>query len=227
MPILHEVLPKYAEAGVAGLLHAVREVTEHGYLLEHIRETVTSPSALNDGQLLAYQHPNGFSKIRLATIPEYDWVVRIHVWDHSAADSDIHCHRWNFASRVLAGSLTEKIYDISDQSAGSWRKFRCRSALGVYSLDHLGSCDIALAETLVYRAGDSYQRTASTFHRASSDSNSPTVTLFIQGAAQHSATTVIRPAQAAQRNGDMPPREYQGDELQALLQSVLNIAFHA
>jgi len=222
VPTLNEVLPKYAEAGNQGLLLAVDEIAQHGYLHEHIHEAIKSQDFVDDNQMLGYRHPNGFAKIRLATLPDYGWVVRVHLWDHPAADSDIHCHRWNFASRVLAGSLTEKTYAISAEGSGPWSKFSCHSERGSYSLGYLGQCDIALQEHLVYRAGHSYERNASTLHLASSETGSPTVTLFIQGAALQPATTVVRSSRSAERS-DTAAQAYERDELAALLQRVLNI----
>jgi hypothetical protein len=220
--VLSELVGKYSESGDDGLLPAVDEVTQHGYLLEHLDELVATNCDNDDGQLLAYRHPNGFTKIRLVTLPESGWVVRLHVWDQMSSDRDIHCHKWNFASRILIGSLNEKIYRVVDEPAGQWSKFRCSSERGSYSFDHQGRCRVELTDALSYGQGDSYHREAPIFHIAGAGQDSLAVTLFIQGPEQRSTTTVIRRSEAEERSRIIA-RMYQGQQLTELIQRVLNI----
>src|ERR1700685_995134 len=101
MSPLSELLSKYAEYGNDGLLPAVDEIVQHGHLLEHLHNLVHGHANVVDETPHAYRHPNGFTKIRLVAAPSSRWTVRLHVWDELSRDSDVHSHRWNFASHIL------------------------------------------------------------------------------------------------------------------------------
>lgn len=222
MSALSQLLDKYAEQGDRGLMPAVNEIVQQGYLKNHLYElTRASGSADRAETALAFAHPNGFTKIKLAGPNHHGWVIRVHVWDNEWQDADIHSHRWNFASHILSGEMVEETYELTE-SPGNWAKFLCSASVqGHYSLTPQGSCTVRLHERQRYHTGLSYERSAATMHKVSTGTTYPIITLFIQGSEQEPATTVIRPAStplAASAKADL----YNAQETRDLLHRVLD-----
>lgn len=193
MPSLTEVVRKYAEQGSHGLLLAVDEIVQHGHLAEYLHDLLEGRIVTaNDDLPVAYRHPNGFTKIRLASLNDFGWAVRLHMWAARSSDSDIHSHRWSFASRILSGRLTEDTYRLITRK-GIYRRYCCSPSVeGRYSLSFQGECDVELTGRNRYQQGASYERDAETLHLSYTDSASRAITLFIQGPERESSTTVIR-----------------------------------
>jgi hypothetical protein len=225
VPSLSQVLRKYAEQGPAALLPAADEIAQHGYLAEYLHDFIrVGPSNRVEDRPVAYRHPNGFTKIRLASLEDCSWAIRLHIWAEQASDYDIHSHRWNFASRVLAGSLTEETYALTGDS-GRYSMYRCAPSVGGrYSLDFLHGCDVRLDSTHTYNAGSSYERDSKALHMAFTMPSSPAVTLFIQDSEQADFTTVIsRPARDARR--DIVAPRCSPSELMKLLREVTELIY--
>lgn len=218
---LNEVLRKYAEQGSSALRPAVDEIVQHGYLAEYLHDLLQGPES-TDQSLVAYRHPNGFTKIRLAALRDYGWAIRLHVWAKQSADEDIHSHRWNFASRILAGSLVEETYEITTES-GEYAKYYCPPSVeGRYSLEFQHECSVRQVRRDVYQQDASYVRDAQTLHMALADSTSPAVTLFVQGCEQATLTTVIRGPRSDASSHVTAPR-CSGIELMELIKEVAGL----
>ena len=198
MPSISEVLSKHAEHGEAGLLPAVEELVRHGQVAEYLVDLIRRRYPPGE-PIVGYRHPNGFSKIRLARLPGYDWTVRLHLWEPDAADSDIHDHRWRFASYVASGSIIECCYEAT-AGAGRSVMYDCTPSLsGAYVLTNERACAAKQTAESTYLSGSSYQHDASIMHKARAGNDVPAVTVFVQGPAIKSSTTVIRQrASAAQ-----------------------------
>jgi hypothetical protein len=187
---LSKLLSKYAEQGDDALRQAADEVADQGHLAEYLRDLLNGTATDSDSYPVGYRHPNGFTKIRLCALPAEGWAIRLHLWDPGSADGDVHSHRWHFASRVLSGELIEETYQLTP-GAGTWAMFSCApSTAGQYALTPAGSCAVRLMDRLHHRAGETYFRALSEFHVARAAADSPAVTLFVQGTAQASRTTV-------------------------------------
>jgi hypothetical protein len=193
VPSLTEVLRKYAEQGSQALLPAADEIVQHGHLSEYLHDLLDSGAATTSNSLpVAYRHPNGFIKLRLASLAEFGWALRLHIWAEGSSDYDIHSHRWDFASRVLSGSLTEDIYRLIAND-GNYARYECSPSVeGCYTLNFQGECDVELVSQTEYRQGASYERDSETLHLAYTSPTSGAVTLFIQGAERRRSTNVIR-----------------------------------
>lgn len=221
MSPLTDVLKKYAERGSDGLRPAVDEIAQHGYLLEHLHGLVKNHDNLTIEPPRAYRHPNGFTKIRLATLGLDRWALRLHLWEKLSRDRDIHCHRWNFASRVLRGSIIEKTYALSPE-AGPWHAYSCTpSAQGSYLLSFQRACRIETAGRDRYQPGDSYQRDAETLHTARAGQDAPALTLFLQGTTRAATSRVVRPASGDFSGDDVSFVVYSQQEIRELLQEIL------
>jgi hypothetical protein len=193
VPSLTEVLHKYAEQGSQALLPAADEIVQHGHLAEYLHDQLGPRAATFCGSMpVAYRHPNGFIKIRLASLKDFDWTVRLHIWAKGSSDYDIHSHRWDFASRVIFGSLAENTYKLT-AGEGDYRQYRCSPSLeGRYTLDFQSNCNVELDDQMWYQQGTSYERDARALHMAHTNSSSGAVTFFVQGPAAKFSTTVIR-----------------------------------
>jgi hypothetical protein len=204
-------------------MSAVDEIVQHGYLVEYLHELTQEPwSRYTDEFPVAYRHPNGFTKIRLTTLDDYGWTIRLHVWAERASDYDIHSHCWNFASRILAGSLTEETYTLA-AGAGKYSVYNCSPSVGgQYSLKFQHKCDVNLVSKDVYQQGASYERDAKTLHAAYADSACRGVTVFVQGPERERFTTVIRPPSL---DGDrkVVASRYDPTELMNLLREVVSL----
>lgn len=222
MPSLNEVLRKYAEQGSSALRPAVDEIVQHGYLAEYLHDLLQGPEYIcSDQSLVAYRHPNGFTKIRLAALTDNGWAIRLHVWGKKSADENIHSHRWNFASRILIGSLIEETYETTE--SGKYAKYYCAPSVeGRYSLDFQHECGVRQVRRDVYQLGASYVRDAKNLHMARTDSTSPAVTLFVQGCEQASFTTVVRGPKSDASSHVIAPR-CSGIELTELLKEVAGL----
>jgi hypothetical protein len=222
VPSLTEVLRKYAEQGPHGLMVAVDEVTQNGLITEYIHNLLSHHPGCADDMPLAYRHPNGFTKIRLMTRKECEWAVRLHVWAEGASDYDIHSHRWDFASRIVAGSLTEETYDLTSES-GEHAKYRCAPSIeGRYDLKFENSCGVHLASRNMYTQGASYERDATTLHMAYAQPSSRAVSVFIQGQERVAFTTVIRRTRSDLDRNAKAPR-CTASELTELLQEAVGL----
>ena len=68
----------------------------------------------------AYYHPNGFTKFVLYDEPDCLFRLRLHVWTgesgrNARGEQNVHGHRWDFASTVIAGrGLCIDEYVLSD-----------------------------------------------------------------------------------------------------------------
>jgi hypothetical protein len=224
---LSEVLRKYAEQSPQELVPAVDEIWQHGYISEYLHSFGhgRTPRYVDESPV-AYRHPNGFTKIRLASLSDYGWAVRLHVWDRKSSDCDIHSHRWNFASRILAGTLTEETYELAI-GTGEYAAYHCApSVAGRYSLEFRQNCDVRLINRDQYGRGASYHRDAETLHMAYISSASQGVTLFIQGSERASSTRVIRRSTSNTEKNLVYPK-LNITELTELFQEIVSITARA
>jgi hypothetical protein len=141
---------------------------------------------------MGYRHPNGFSKIKLAHLPVDDWSVRLHMWNPDARESDIHDHRWHFASYVASGSIVERRYRLS-RGGGPSIMYKCSASLdGSYVLTDAEGCGANVIQEDLHRSGSSYEHDPDTLHQAMATAGSPAVTIFVQGAQVKDSTTVVK-----------------------------------
>lgn len=82
-----------------------------------------------------FWHPNGFATYRVAFIDRLG-LARLHVWPRRlrrafAGHPEIHCHRFDLHSKVLAGTYVESRYSTKscelvedDDLDGGWRRLR-------------------------------------------------------------------------------------------------------
>ncbi|MEU9112715.1 hypothetical protein AB0D04_13150 [Streptomyces sp. NPDC048483] len=173
---------------------------------------------------LSYRHVLGFDKLLLlGGAPRY--MLRVHFWHGGTgqAPEDIHNHRCAIASAVVRGRVRMECYEpvryepdgyrpvgygpVADTGAGvpaiAYRE-TIDGPGGAWRLRRIGHARLRLVRDERYGAGSSYGLDARALHRVVSEE--PTVTLFLETAAQRSVTDVyVRSGGGAERP-DPPPK---------------------
>jgi hypothetical protein len=78
----------------------------------------------------AYEHPYGFTVVRLYDSTPPGWQLRIHAWpplaiqlerlrDNETLTQQVHCHGWDIYSRVLLGTLEERLFSVEEERSSS------------------------------------------------------------------------------------------------------------
>lgn len=173
------------------LLHNIKSRTSIGL------DTIRLSSVASSGHLrIIIRHPSS------------ERHARIHFWPFGESyATDIHNHRWDFASLILYGELTEETFSINPADDGLYHKYIHTpnpSSKG-YSLNYIGVCDINILLKKTIHQGELNLMQHETFHRVYSSSNHGTATLMIEQPAIRSETIVIRKSilnhnQIARRN---------------------------
>jgi hypothetical protein len=95
---------------------------ERKRLADTLAEILGSVSRQEEIAGRSYWHPNGFAKLVLADDPETGQ-VRLHVWPDVPNDDDVHGHAWTYESTIVAGELTEIVYQESPgEGLPMWRR---------------------------------------------------------------------------------------------------------
>jgi hypothetical protein len=174
----------------------------------------------------AYSHPNGFTKIPIATFGAAGCRLTLHIWHEHFRDGDIHDHRWAFASVVLAGEIINTEYRPVCDDRGSLEQYMYTpSADGTsFSLHPTGRIfnEGAAARALI-RTGESYSMALGQFHRA--ESGDLTATLVMRGPVmQSSATMLLRRQSGAPTTGaDGRNRSLTARDVHRSVRSVLKL----
>ncbi|MGM1064141.1 hypothetical protein [Saccharothrix sp. Mg75] len=175
----------------------------------------------------AYRHPNGFLKIVLLADPQFQ--LRLHVWrpapEYPAAAENVHNHRWDFASAVLAGGY--RFQEFAHDARGA--DFRGYLYHGhdrgrTYAMSPTGEARLRCTFDAELRSGSSYLLTSDVLHRVVGPVDRTTVSLVLQG--PHKDVPVEVYAEGDLESGEgialAPlPREQVARELGRVLELVL------
>ncbi len=163
----------------------------------------------------SYEHPNGFDKLVLASLPSGHKVV-LHAWPAAPAgrarkDANMHNHRWHFATRVLTGSYSYTEFEGAPPGAPSASVFHehvytTDGTDGSHRLASVGMCRLAPVRSRRLRRGDTYLLPSSVIHSIAMDDEQPTVTLFVQGPAVRESTRIFSAAPLTEDDQVNPPR---------------------
>jgi hypothetical protein len=140
----------------------------------------------------SYRHTNGFLKIVLLASAEFK--LRLHLWMRSARDSrdrpeDIHNHRWDFATHILAGSYRYQQFE-PDADGPSYYGYVYEpvSDSGSFSLRQRGAERLSCRLDATMSTGSTYLLRAEALHRVIGTSSLPTATLVLQSRAKRATT---------------------------------------
>jgi hypothetical protein len=204
MSELNQILDRHLGRQQPGLLRAIDEIVSGGHLRRQIASTLQADGHLPESA--AYLHPNGFVKLRVASRPG-SWSVRLHLWREPESESQIHSHRWDFASRVLKGSLRTRTYQAS-LVPGDHVQFTCeRTPDDEYSFQPVEPCDVTLQQTRVHTPNQSYLQPYSLLHTVETASALPVATVIVQGRNRAKWSTVITTEEAPPKQLPVLPLE--------------------
>lgn len=156
----------------------------------------------------AYWHSNGFAKFVIYDATDSAFRLRLHIWtgEHSQIrqdDQNVHGHRWNFGSAVIAGSgLHVDEYVVSETGARyrsyAYRSQRNGSADGDEfpvpdaELEHVGEARLERSVSYALGTHDAYVCDISRLHTVRTASADLTATLIVQGPSVLSSAPVYR-----------------------------------
>ena len=155
--------------------------------------------AIEDVPSRAYIHPNGFKKIPLGLHLPSNARLFIHVWTDNFTDTDIHNHRWHFASRVIHGALINRIYELEgNYGPSSSELISCRYTPATdgttYELRPAYDAPVAAIQGTIVKLDrmGAYSQRAEVFHRATSTKD--TVTLMSRSLPLGPSACMLLPA---------------------------------
>lgn len=118
-------------------------------------------AAADLSELQAVKHVNGFFSMHLAgCLPlPVGWNARVNFWNRAEPRAfDLHTHRWPAVSRVLVGSVCNRVFR-HDDSGKAFEHYvhRPDEGFGQFSLARSGRSRLCLAAESALSAGDSYR----------------------------------------------------------------------
>lgn len=169
----------YRSGDDLALVDCLRRVTAPEFLRPLLART-----AAGEAPDRAYRHPNGFLKIVLLADPQFQ--LRLHVWRPTpgcpAPAENVHSHRWDFASAVLAGGYRFQEF-VPDARGEEFNGFRYHGHEGTssYSLSPTGVERLRCTFDADLSSGSSYLLTSDVLHRVVSPPDRTTVSIVLQG----------------------------------------------
>jgi hypothetical protein len=198
LPGIAGFVADYRSGNDSALVDCLRRVAAPEFL-----RPLLARAAAGDVPDGAYRHPNGFLKIVLATGPEFQ--LRLHVWrptpEYPPPTENVHNHRWDFASAVLAGGYRFQEY-VHDARGDDFRAFRYGGHRGTssYALTPAGDARLKCVFDADLSPGSSYLLTSDVLHRVVGPADRTTVSLILQGPHKHAPVEVY--AQEELKSGD-------------------------
>ena len=148
-------------------------------LLLHL--LLADEQALSAVQRNSYYHHNGFRKLVLLQSAAFK--LRLHLWEarNEAHHENIHDHRWNFASALLAGSFQTVIWE--EDPEGPEVRLNCTYTPAkegqTYGVRENGLVQLRQQATHTLQAGDLYYMPASTLHQVTDPGQGHTRSLML------------------------------------------------
>lgn len=184
LPFVDSAMARSSDMG-----QTLATVCTDGQLRDHLLTASKDLKLLSN--VLCYRHPNGFYKMKLISPGVHAWALRIHIWDAPTPISDVHNHRWNFASFVISGRLRESQFTMT-RDQGQIPVFQLTKSMdGRYTYSPDGRCNIREVRQNIRGEGESYSLDHKVLHSADPESGYPVITAVLQGRDVSRATTVI------------------------------------
>lgn len=143
-------------------------------------------SELRKNYARLYYFGLGFIQLKI------DETWRLHFYSPSlpSITEDIHNHRYDFTSRILKGTFTNRLYQVIDDAAGSYLKTNesCNPDISAPSLNV--SCEALPYEESIYSTGHRYTMQHDQFHTVEGES---CITLLERGPYKKEFAQVVVP----------------------------------
>ncbi len=186
--------------GLAGLERAAKALASRpGDVAALLAHCVSAPDHWRQMADRAYCHPNGFAKFVLYEEPNSLFRLRLHVWAGESRrrnmqdEQNVHGHRWDFASTVIAGpGLCIDEYVLSEACGAAYRSYEYRprhgdavrgAELAVEGDDLVAVGGVRLEHAVRFSpaTGDTYSCATDKLHTVRSVHDDLTATLIVQG----------------------------------------------
>ena len=217
---LGRLLDARADARLETLEALLETIVNGGELREYLVRARTGDDLARIAQHgTSEAHPNGFSCVSVA-FREGRWRLRLHLWTRPGTEADIHSHRWNFASRLLAGSLRTRSYR-THLEPGDHVQFACgRNAASGYVFRRVGPCQVLQTGERTYRAGDTYGQDWRSLHTVDPTAL-PAATVVLQGSDVAEESTVITRADE-KSSSELPVMPLTADQIRHVIDLALD-----
>lgn len=191
----------------------LRELMERDFVSRLLDEVESDSNLVDHIAKHSYWHSTGIFKLVLWKPPGNTPEVRIHIWskrsrEFSATHVDsIHNHRWNFASRVLAGSFTKELFTTENTDHNDHQHFQFESqGRGLPNkVTHIGDVAIRTTfKTAIERDGE-YYLDSRVLHRITPVSNDLSATLFVSSPNLFSFSDVLFSPDSRRQDSQPPP----------------------
>lgn len=185
-------------------LHAqLVDLIASGEVAALIESLLRQPDQLASVVSRSYVHPNGFRKLVVA-FPERGTKLRLHHWPEGDAEpSNVHNHRWAFASAIISGRLHSSLFTTAENGEVVDRyRFEPNQPGGRYTLSPDGRGRISVTNVAEFGPGSTYALGAEQLHQVRANPN--TLSLMLSGPAERDRTRVFRPATLGPQSRDLP-----------------------
>jgi hypothetical protein len=209
-------------AGIDGLERAAKIAANSPLELAELLSLCLGEAAVWDQVAgSAYCHPNGFAKFVLWDAAGAPFRLRLHIWTAGSdqrerqVEQNVHGHRWNFGSAVIAGSglqIDEYVHcDAGGEVYGSYRYRPAAAdaaepgaeyAADSSDLELVGEARLERSIRYTLGAGDSYACGTDRLHTVWPRRADLTATLVVQGPSVLADAPVYR---KPEQPGQAPP----------------------
>lgn len=140
-------------------------------------------------------HANGFLK---AEVPDvFGGTLRVHLWDPAdrrcdVTRSDIHNHRWDFASMIVTGEVRSRLFRPTS-GYGMWGEYECFHDESAYQFRPLGKASMLVTSDRTLVRGVTYYLDSLAVHDVVPSSSEATVTIVLHGPRKSLTSRVFLP----------------------------------
>jgi hypothetical protein len=188
---------------LSGLHTQLANLLASGEAAATIEQLLRQPAQLDEVVSRSYAHPNGFRKLVVA-LPGNGTKLRVHHWPLGDSEpSNIHNHRWAFASAIVTGGMHSALFEAGEKGETVDRYvFEPSQAGGRYKLSPAGKRGISVTSIAELNPGTTYALSAEQLHQV--HAHPDTLSLVLSGSAERDHTDVFRPATLDPQSRDLP-----------------------
>jgi len=202
---LTDCVNSYINGSRQALANALLEVARPASFRSTLTEILDSETRLRDIAGRSFWHDNGFAKIVLLSQPRYK--LRLHIWKEVEQFSisprgNIHNHRWDFSTILLAGSYRHQEFRPSRRGEQFFAyKYSTTAAAGHYSLVPAGRQILRCVLDAHLAQGSGFTISSDVLHRVTPDGGEPTVSLVLEGPHEPSTSDVFATSEVGENSG--------------------------
>lgn len=147
---------------------------------QRLKDLLTDDALVESLLKFSYIHMNGFRKLVIFATPDDRFHMRLHQWfSKEKFDQNVHDHRFTFWSRILAGSITNKLWEPSSSGIPfTHYEYWPRDGRDTYQMKKVGDVFLKELEPFSVQQGESYFFGDSWLH--TTDYNNAPVTLLLE-----------------------------------------------